>query len=499
MENRDENPEIIMMQPTGKPDRGELPPFDPAAESALLGCVLLANNLKGSAQQDDVWALISQRIGTRQEAFYDIRHQVVYQAMLGLRLGGRVVDIVTLAGRLKDNGRLDDVGGMAYLDTLQDKCTGPSMASYYLEIVWEKFLARRAIQTGLMWAERARVRGSLSEAQFEELSQDVEVLKQEASAHLSVQPKNLARPMDFERAYFDWWFKHEKELAGLELPWPFPLRIRRGEMTLFTGENGAGKSSMLGQIAVHLASQGAKICIASMEQHPAVTLWIMARQLLAKGKLLENEAGAALAKQALAWLESRMLLYNFLGITTWQDLLNTWRWAAERDGCTIFICDSVMRIGIPDDDYATQGLCAAQFAHFAMRYNAHVFLVHHQNKSDGTRLKDKVRGSRQWTDNAHNVCGVMRNEKKAEELQEVEEALRTATPADRASAQREHDETVEQMRKVWDSKFVLNKQRYPGSQQNGSKFLWFHPGPLLFLDNWRDKPKATITEHDEKL
>jgi len=41
---------------------------------------------------------------------------------------------------------------------------------------------------------------------------------------------------------------------------------------------------------------------------------------------------------------------------------------------------------------------------------------------------------------------------------------------------------------VWDSKFVLSKQRWPGSQQNASKWLYFNHESLQFHEEANQAP-----------
>src|SRR5262249_13545650 len=54
--------------------------------------------------------------------------------------------VITLQQRLKDKGRLDEVGGIPYLNTLVDSVPSAANLSYYLEIVEEKYLLRKMIQ-----------------------------------------------------------------------------------------------------------------------------------------------------------------------------------------------------------------------------------------------------------------------------------------------------------------------------------------------------------------
>ena len=48
-------------------------------------------------------------------------------------------------------------------------------------------------------------------------------------------------------------------------------------------------------------------------------------------------------------------------------------------------------------------------------------------------------------------------------------------------------EELDKMVPVWDAKFLLAKQRYPGSRQNASRHLWFHYGSLQFHTRWAEE------------
>ena len=53
------------------------------------------------------------------------------------------------------------------------------------------------------------------------------------------------------------------------------IEFRKGELTVVAGASGHGKSALMGQIALDLASQGRKVCILSLEMPPARTLYRM--------------------------------------------------------------------------------------------------------------------------------------------------------------------------------------------------------------------------------
>jgi hypothetical protein len=87
------------------------------------------------------------RLGQRADAFYDLRHQVIYNALLALRRAGDSIDVITLMQRLKDDGDLEQVGGIAYLSSLPNGVPSAANLSYYLEIVLEKYDLRKIVHT----------------------------------------------------------------------------------------------------------------------------------------------------------------------------------------------------------------------------------------------------------------------------------------------------------------------------------------------------------------
>jgi replicative DNA helicase len=57
------------------------------------------------------------------------------------------IDVITVQQRLKNKQLLEEVGGIAYLAALPDAVPSAANLSYYLDIVQEKYLLRRMIQT----------------------------------------------------------------------------------------------------------------------------------------------------------------------------------------------------------------------------------------------------------------------------------------------------------------------------------------------------------------
>src|SRR5450432_824820 len=123
-----------------RPTLDRLPPHALDMEQGVLGCQLLSPN-------ECVGEVIEKLKGVGIEAHYDLRHQTI-QAELFEMYDNRIpIDVITLQQRLKNKQLLEQVGGIAYLAQLQDSVPSAANLSYYLEIVREKFLLRKMIQT----------------------------------------------------------------------------------------------------------------------------------------------------------------------------------------------------------------------------------------------------------------------------------------------------------------------------------------------------------------
>jgi len=117
-----------------------LPPHDLQMEMGVLGCIMLSPN-------ECLGECVEKLKDDGKEAFYDLRHQTIYETLSTMFNARQPIDIITVQQNLKDRQLLEQCGGIAYLSQLQDSVPSAANLGYYLEIVKEKFLLRRMIQT----------------------------------------------------------------------------------------------------------------------------------------------------------------------------------------------------------------------------------------------------------------------------------------------------------------------------------------------------------------
>jgi replicative DNA helicase len=116
-----------------------LPPHSIEAEQGVLGCVLLSPT--------ESLGLCLEKIKSGAEVFYDLRHQTLFEHFVAMYDGKLPIDLITVQQRLKDVNQLDGVGGLAYLSSLMDAVPSAANLSYYLDIVREKHVLRKMLQT----------------------------------------------------------------------------------------------------------------------------------------------------------------------------------------------------------------------------------------------------------------------------------------------------------------------------------------------------------------
>lgn len=113
-----------------------IPPNNKEAEQAVLGSILLRPTTIVEAMEYLV-----------PKAFYQHAHQLIFSAMIELNEQDTAIDVVTVKNILTDKNQLDDIGGVSYLGELATAVPTAANIVYYAQIVAEKALLRRLINT----------------------------------------------------------------------------------------------------------------------------------------------------------------------------------------------------------------------------------------------------------------------------------------------------------------------------------------------------------------
>ncbi len=118
----------------GKQDHLRVPPHNVEAEQSVLGSLML-----------DKDAIIKIADLVRPGDFYKNDHNTIYETMLELYEDREPIDVLSLANRLEEKGKIDAVGGSSYLASLVNIVPSASNVAHYAKLVQKKSLLRRLI------------------------------------------------------------------------------------------------------------------------------------------------------------------------------------------------------------------------------------------------------------------------------------------------------------------------------------------------------------------
>lgn len=281
----------------------------------------------------------------------------------------------------------------------------------------------------------------------------------------TLDPEELRRASDFIQAAKALFYPaHDGDLdpklrLDREFDW---FEFRTGEVTVWTGYNGHGKSLMLNQILLGLMQQGVHVQVFSGEMTPARQM----KRLIKQATGLDRPTPEYIDAVG-DWVHDRMWLFNVLGSASIDRLLEVFLYSNRRYGITHFVIDSLMMTDVPEDGagaMTAQKEAMRKMASFARTNNVHLHLVAHprkgQDESKGPGKMD-VAGSSKITDGADNVFTVW-------------------------SARKDENDTTVDPDKA-DAKLELQKQRN-GETQHYSQWLYFAKDAQQFTSSSRRQP-----------
>jgi len=267
------------------------------------------------------------------------------------------------------------------------------------------------------------------------------------------------------------------------LPWTKTnenFEFRKGEVTLWSGQNGHGKSLMTSQVALSLIGQGEKVCVASFEMKPATTLQRMARMWIGCNPFsveFQGDEGIdaldSLYDQFGDWTTGSMWLYDQMGTADAATVIGMVRYCAKELGITHVFVDNLAKCVKGEDDYNGQKQFVDELTSVARDYDMHIHLVHHLKKpANENSVPDKHdnKGSGAITDLVDNVMLVWRNKVKEDAIKDQGEfAKQNGDP---------------------DHYLLCRKQRnYEGSGEGEPTVkLWFHRDAQQYVAEPHDRP-----------
>lgn len=252
---------------------------------------------------------------------------------------------------------------------------------------------------------------------------------------------------------------------GQTLPWQKThdvVRLRPGEVTIWAGINGHGKSMLTSHVMAHVM-KSETVLIASLEMPISATGHRMSRQILGTMNPTRHAV-----ERALAWTTGRLWVYDQLDTVQSDRILAMVTYAFKVLKLQHVVIDSLMKCGISPEDYPKQKAFVDRLCWIAKTYQGHIHLVHHIRKGEKeTSRPDKfdIKGAGEITDLVDNVCIVFRN--KAKEAEAAKQKAKEGMVSDEVT-------------KKPDCELIIAKQRH--GEWEGSVGLWFDKSSQQYIE-----------------
>ncbi len=218
-------------------------PHNIEAEKSVLGSMLIDDDAIGLAVEivDENW-------------FYDDSHRKIYHAIVELYSAHKNVDLVTLSDKLKNDGQLEEVGGVSYLSEIIDFVPTSANVEYYANIVKEKGLLRKLIHNATkIITESYQASGNVDEVvdHAEKLIFEVAELRQrQQSIHIKELVKSSIETLD--KLY-----QRKEHITGIPTGFEkidyMTSGLQKSDLIILAGRPSMGKSSFAVSIGENAA------------------------------------------------------------------------------------------------------------------------------------------------------------------------------------------------------------------------------------------------------
>lgn len=219
-----------------------LPPHSVAAEEATIAALMLDGRAIDRCMS----------VKLKSEDFFREQNGWVYEACQDLVIDGQEITIQSVAHRLNVAGKLDMSGGEPYLAEIVGKYFTAIGVETHAEIVKNASRLRQTIAAAGQIAQIAYEGGEAKEVLDTSLNLLTGLAVETSGNGLEQMGYgNLEQPTGYE------W--------GFPVLDRFTMGVVKGQMGILAGPSGQGKSFAAAQIARHVASQGGKVAIFTLE------------------------------------------------------------------------------------------------------------------------------------------------------------------------------------------------------------------------------------------
>ena len=228
---------------TSKELPNKLPPQAIEAEQSLLGCLILDKN-----------SIIKVADFLKPQDFYKKIHSEIYSACQELFEKGEPIDLLSCSNRLKEKGKIKDIGGNSYLTELVNSVPTSSHILNYAKIIQKKSILRDLINTSYEIRELGYSEDKESDLLLDKAEQKI----------FSIAQRNLSQKfLPIKESLGSAWERIEKlseykgELRGLATGFTALdnklAGLQKSDLIILAARPSIGKSTLALNIGTHVA------------------------------------------------------------------------------------------------------------------------------------------------------------------------------------------------------------------------------------------------------
>jgi replicative DNA helicase len=251
-------------------------PHNLEAERAVLGAIMIENS-----------ALYVAATRLTPADFFRAAHRELFALFLKMAEGHQEIDLVTVHNHLAAQGRLDEIGGPAYVASLVDGVPRSSNIDHYADIVREKSALRQIIMVG----NRAIGLAYEGDQSAEDVLQAIEEALFEVRGRRAGELIAVCEGIAELYRDLEWLDQHPGELTGISTGHEnldqITHGLQRGDMIIVAARPSVGKTALALEWAKSIGQAGkGRVAFFSLE---------MRRKQLER-RLLANISGVDLAR-----------------------------------------------------------------------------------------------------------------------------------------------------------------------------------------------------------
>ncbi len=236
-----------------------VPPQSVEGESSVLGGLLLDN---------EAWDRVGDLL--QENDFYRLEHQLIFAAIGALANANKPADVITVFEHLQNQGKAEDVGGLAYLNSLAQYVPSASNIRRYAEIVRDRAILRKLVTASDEIATNAfNPKGRAVDQILDEAEQKIFNIGEEGSRNkqgFQAMESLVVQLLDRVTEMAD----NPNDITGVPTGFydfdKMTSGMQSGDLIVLAARPSMGKTALAINIAEHVAlNEGLPVAVFSME------------------------------------------------------------------------------------------------------------------------------------------------------------------------------------------------------------------------------------------